>query len=126
MAATHSLLRMSFHPAFFSIVILLSICKSLVANAETIHGRIIDSQDVPVAHAHLTLLNAGGTAIAHATSDAQGGFTLQNIDPGVYQISAGAPYSSRLLLMSLLVGAGKLKEISVQFTRSSQRRSRSR
>lgn len=91
MAATHSLLRMSFHPALFSIVILLSICKSLVANAETIHGRIIDSQDVPVAHAHLTLLNAGGTAIAHATSDAQGGFTLQNIDPGVYQISAGPP-----------------------------------
>ena len=45
MAATHSLLRMSFHPALFTIVILLSICKSLVANAETIHGRIIDSQD---------------------------------------------------------------------------------
>ena len=52
-------------------------------------GRIIDSQDVPVAQAHLTLLNAGGTAIAHATSDAQGGFTLQNIDPGVYQNKCG-------------------------------------
>ena len=39
MAATHSLLRMSFHPALFTLVILLSICKSLVANEETIHGR---------------------------------------------------------------------------------------
>ena len=114
MPATHSLLRMSFHPALFTIVILLSICKSLVANAETVHGRIIDPQEVPVAQAHLTLLNAGGTAIAHATSDAQGGFTLQNIDPGVYQISAEAP----LFLMAVVgvsVGAGKLKEISVQF-----------
>jgi hypothetical protein len=53
MPATHSLLRMAFHPALFTIVILLSICKSLVANAETIHGRIIDSQDIPVAQAHL-------------------------------------------------------------------------
>ena len=86
-----------------------------MANAEAIHGRIIDSQDIPVAQAHLTLLNAGETAIAHATSDTQGGFTLQNIDAGVYQISAEAPYSSRLLLMSLLAGASKLKEISVQF-----------
>jgi hypothetical protein len=45
---------MSFHPALFTIVILLSICRSLVANAETIHGRIIDSQDIPVAQAHLS------------------------------------------------------------------------
>ena len=54
MAATHSLLRMSFHPALFTLVIQLSICKILVANAETIHGRIIDSQDIPVAQAHLS------------------------------------------------------------------------
>jgi hypothetical protein len=45
---------MSFHPALFTLVILLSICKSLVANEETIHGRIIDSQEIPVAQAHLS------------------------------------------------------------------------
>jgi hypothetical protein len=38
----------------------------------------------PVAQAHLTLLSGGETAIAHATTDAQGGFTLQDIDAGIY------------------------------------------
>ena len=47
MPAKHSLLRMSFHPVLFTIVILLWICKSLVVN----HGRILDSQDIPVAQA---------------------------------------------------------------------------
>ncbi len=113
-AATASRFDMSFRPTPISIVILLWFCSSVMANAEAIHGRIIDPQGAPVAHSHLTLFNVGETAVADAASDAQGSFTLRNIDPGVYQLRAEAP-SFLTVVIDISVGVGQQKEISVQF-----------
>lgn len=51
-----------------------------------ISGKILDPQGVPVAGAHLKLVNAGGNLIRESTGDSQGNFTLDGVDPGEYQL----------------------------------------
>src|ERR1700759_3983097 len=91
----------------------LLICWSMFANAEAIHGRVIDPRGASVPQSHLTLLNSGGRAIAEKTSGLDGGFTLPGIDPGVYQLKAEAP-SFLTVVVDVSVAAGQQIEISVQ------------
>jgi hypothetical protein len=95
-------------------ILLLLFYSSVVANAEALHGRITDPQGVPVNRAHLILLNSAGTQIAETISNAQGSFTLQNLDAGVYQLTASAP-SFLTVVADVSVAVGREAEISVQF-----------
>ena len=92
----------------------LLICWSLFANAEAIHGRVIDPRGASVPQSHLTLLNSGGRAIAEETSGGDGGFTLPGIDPGVYRLKAESP-SFLTVVLDVSVAAGRQIEIVVQF-----------
>jgi hypothetical protein len=99
---------------FKGIAVLFLFCSSVVANAEAIHGCIIDPQGATVAQAHLKLLNAAGSQIAETTSNAQGSFILQGIDPGVYLLTVETP-SFLTVVADVSVTAGHNAEIGVQF-----------
>jgi hypothetical protein len=108
-----SLISISARP-FKGIGVVLLFCWSVIANAEAIQGHIIDPQGAPVAQAHPKLLNAAGTEIAETTSNAQGRFTLQGIDPGVYRLAVEAP-SFLAVVANVSVAAGHEADVSVQF-----------
>jgi hypothetical protein len=94
----------------------LLVCFSLRATptASRVTGRVLDPKGAPVAGARLKLVNAGGTAIREAQSDAEGGFVLEDIDPGQYQLSAGDPsFVSRAVTVAVAVN--EHKDVTVQF-----------
>jgi|SRR5664280_270713 hypothetical protein len=97
-------------------VLLGLLCASSVAIAQSgsVHGSIVDPQNVPVAQAHIRLVNSGGTTVAETTSNAQGNFTLSDIAPGVYQLKAEAP-SFVTVVADVSVAAGQRREASLQF-----------
>ncbi|MBV8438433.1 MAG: carboxypeptidase regulatory-like domain-containing protein [Silvibacterium sp.] len=99
---------------FKHITALLLLFWSLIAKAEAIHGHVIDPQNAPVSQAHIELLNSAGTQIAETTSNAEGDFTLQGIDSGVYLLTVKTP-SFLTVIANVSVAVGRESEINVQF-----------
>ncbi len=94
---------------------LLLACGSLSAvDPGRISGRVLDPKGATVATAQVTLSNAAGTAVRQATTDAQGNFILDGIDPGQYQLNAEAT-SFLTLVSNVAVAAGQTTNIDVQF-----------
>jgi hypothetical protein len=91
-------------------------CCSLAAEPPggRITGKVLDPQGATVSGAHLSLLNAAGTSIRETTSDAQGNFTLDGINPGSYQLSADAT-SFVSLITNVGVPGGQPQNVNVQF-----------
>ena len=87
-----------------------------VAWAETfpLGGHVLDPQGAPVSGAKVAILNAGGSMIGDATSDAQGAFVFSSVAPGQYQLIAEAP-SFLTVISSVSVGAGQPTNTDVQF-----------
>ena len=56
-----------------------------------IAGTVLDPQGATVSGAKVSLINAAGTAVRSATSDAQGSFVIEAVSAGSYQLSAEAP-----------------------------------
>jgi hypothetical protein len=100
--------------AFFVGVLLLASCLSASADAARVSGKILDTQGVPVAGAHLKLLNSAATAIREAKSDEQGSFIFVDIDPGEYQLRAEEPtYVS--VTLDVFVSRGQQKQVTLRF-----------
>ncbi len=79
-----------------------------------ISGRVSDPQGVPVAGARLKLVNSIGIIIRGATSDARGGFVLNGIDAGEYQLTAESD-SFVSVILNISLAAGQQKDIDVRF-----------
>ena len=102
--------------------VLLAVCCFLISNLNLakakdlgrISGTVLDPQGVPVAGAHLKLVNAGGNLIRESTGDSQGNFILDGVDPGEYQLR-GESDSFVSVIVNVSLAAGQQKEISVQF-----------
>src|ERR1700733_9372082 len=58
------------------------LCSTALAEAGTIHGRILDPQGASVSDVKIKLLNAGGTKVAETVSDTVGPFQFSPVDPG--------------------------------------------
>lgn len=80
----------------------------------TIAGKVLDPKGVAVAGATVRLVNAGGTTIRQATSDEQGSFQLQDVNPGEYQLTAESP-GFVTLNSDISLASGELTEITLQF-----------
>ncbi len=95
---------------------ILGLAVGLAATTKpgSLHGRVVDPQKAPVAQAHVRLVNAGGGSAAETTSNAEGDFVLENIEPGVYQVVAEAA-SFVSVTSALSVAPGKQQDITVQF-----------
>jgi Carboxypeptidase regulatory-like domain len=96
------------------ILILFLFCWSVIANAEAIHGHVIDPQSAPVDQAHIELLNPAGNQIAETSSNTQGDFSLQDIASGVYLLTVESP-SFLSVTAKVSIAAGHEAEINVQF-----------
>jgi len=75
---------------------------------------VLDPQGVPIAGAHLKLVNSSGTLLRVATSDARGSFALNGIDAGEYQLTAESDSFVSVILDVSLV-AGQQKDVDVTF-----------
>ena len=87
-----------------------------VARAETfpLSGHVLDPQGVPVSGAKVEILNAGGSMISDAISDAQGAFVFPSIAAGQYQFAAEAP-SFVTIISNISVGAERPTNIDLKF-----------
>jgi hypothetical protein len=96
------------------LLLTVSLQTSAQAGQGQISGRVLDPQSVPVAAAHIKLINSAGSVVREATSDAQGAFLLKAIDSGEYQLRAeSASFVS--VVMSISLAATQTKEIAIQF-----------
>jgi hypothetical protein len=77
-------------------------------------GKVLDPKGVPVAGADTKLINAAGTVVRAAKSDADGAFVLDGIDPGQYQLSADDP-SFVSTIVNVSVASGQAQDVTVQF-----------
>ena len=95
------------------ILLLLAFWLGEVAAASSVTGRVVDPQGVPIAAAEVTLLNAGKT-IRQATADDKGCFTLVDVVPGEYELTARSP-SFVSLSVALAVGSEHSYDVQLQF-----------
>ena len=84
------------------------------AEAGRVSGNLFDPKGATVAAAQVTLTNAAGAMVRQATTDAQGSFVLDGIDPGQYQLSAEAT-AFLTVISKVAVGSGKSANIDLQF-----------
>jgi hypothetical protein len=102
-------------PAVLPIAVcLLFLYSPACADTATIRGRVLDPQGASVAGGNVKLLNAAGTKIAEAVSEANGAFRFTAVEPGVYQVTAESPAFVRVIV-SVPLAAGQQREISIQF-----------
>ena len=95
--------------------LLLFACGSLSATETSrITGRVLDPKGASVAGANVTLTNAAGAVVREVRSDAQGGFVLEGIDPGQYQLTAEAT-SFLTVISNVSVAAGQPANADLQF-----------
>jgi Carboxypeptidase regulatory-like domain len=109
-------LWISLRTGVLSCSLLLSACICLCAAPEQgrVSGCVVDPQGTPVAQARVKLVNAAGATVAEAQTDAQGHFTLDGIDPGVYQLVAESP-SFVSSVQNVSLAEGQQQNVSLQF-----------
>src|SRR5271166_1859665 len=102
--------------AAFPALCLLFFCVHVWAAPEKgqVSGRVLDPQGAPVSQARVKLVNAAGAAVAETHSDDQGRFTLNGIDPGVYQLIAESP-SFVTVVQNVSIGPGQQQQVALQF-----------
>ena len=83
------LLRFTFFAAFF----FLSASASAFAQAgkAELTGEARDQAGAAVARATITVKRVGTGDVASATTGADGVYTITNLPPGIYTVTAGAP-----------------------------------
>jgi hemoglobin/transferrin/lactoferrin receptor protein len=89
--------RVHVAPAIRRFLLLFIIYFSMVYAADAgipggIQGVVVDPLDAPVAGAVIALLNAQGTTLQEAVSDAQGNFSIKSLAPGSYALRVQAPH----------------------------------
>jgi Carboxypeptidase regulatory-like domain len=77
-------------------------------------GKILDPQGSPVAGGRLRLLNSGGTSIRETTSDEQGNFVFDEIEPGEYQLTGQSP-SFVSVTSDVSITSSQQKQVRLQF-----------
>jgi len=112
--------RQPFKPhlrATFSVlVLLLRVCLNLSATADAgrVSGKILDPRGTPVVGAHLKLVDSTGALIRETTSDEQGKFIFDAVEPGQYRLTAEAA-SFVSVTSDVFVANGQHEQITLQF-----------
>jgi hemoglobin/transferrin/lactoferrin receptor protein len=98
---------------FFSLIIELFFLSSLyvIGAPANFSGTVVDPKDAAMASVDITLVNAQGTALKHATTDVRGNFELNNIAPGSYDLKITAQHFKTMHypLNSAMKSAGPVK-----------------
>src|SRR5438105_1068297 len=96
----------------FTVVVLASLASAQSAASATITGRVTDPQGAVVANTNVTATNTatGITRRAQTTSD--GLYTIPNLPPGTYEVSAQAASFSKAVSSGLMLQVGEARDIN--------------
>jgi len=86
------------------------------AVAGSIIGRVIDGRGVPQMGATVLLLNAEGRALHRIYTNDAGGFTLENLFPGVYGVRVNLASFLPAIRENILVAAGAQRQLQIQMS----------
>jgi hypothetical protein len=117
--ATHILTLSPFGPlsglafALFCLVLSFQVIAAGDTEVGKLSGKILDPQGVPVAGAHLKLINPAGALIRETTSDAKGNFLMEGVDFGGYQLRGES--ESFVSVVEDVSLASQQKEVNLQF-----------
>jgi hypothetical protein len=100
--------------SFFVVCFLFPLSLSASANAGRVSGQILDPRGVPVAGAHLKLLNSSAAVIREAKSDEDGSFIFGDVDPSEYELRAEEPTFVSVTL-DVSVSSGQQRRVTLQF-----------
>ena len=73
-------------------------CAGLFAQTSSITGNVTDPTGSVIPNANITITNMGTGAERIATSDAQGSYTIVQVPPGFYKVTAKAPGFADLII----------------------------
>src|ERR1700759_4878702 len=96
----------------FLLAIVCLYSSAAFAGTFPLTGHVLDPQGVAVKDAQVLLVNAGGTQIKQATTDAKGSFELHGIPAGQYQLTAQSP-SFVTAAISVPIGSGQATEVTL-------------
>ena len=100
--------------AFCVAGLLLPLSLWASTNPGRVSGKVLDPRGVPVAGAHLKLLNSAATVICEAKSNEQGSFILGDVEPGEYQLTAEEP-TFVSVTSEVSVARGQQEQVTLQF-----------
>ena len=86
--------------------------ESNVAGA-TFHGQVVDPTGALIPGTVVTVNNAKGKAIATATADAGGNFTIHDVPPGTYVVMATSQGFAPFVSQPITVAAGQSKKLDI-------------
>ena len=82
--------------------------------AGQVSGKVLDLQGSAVANAHVRLNAPAGTLLADTTTDSQGNFQFEAVEPGAYHLIAEAP-SFAPVALDVSVVDGQEQAVTLQF-----------
>ena len=80
----------------------------------SVSGRVLDPRGAIVSGVHLKLLNSAGVLVRETSSEGQGNFDLEGIDPGEYQLIGQDP-SFVAAISDVSVASNQRSQITLQF-----------
>ena len=98
-------LLLGFGPAVLATLLLAAPVAAQVTTADII-GRVLDQNGAAVANATITARNTGTGQERTVQSDQQGNYTLSELPPGTYDITAEAPNFSKAVVKAREVNVG--------------------
>ena len=108
--------KLGWAPTAAALLVLVFVVSGLAAEPPkaSVSGKVTDPQGTPVADARVSLLNAAGSPIRSATSDAEGNFTIDGVDSGSYQLVAKSS-SFVSVVVNVGVKAAQQQTVILQF-----------
>ncbi len=104
-------------PLFLAIAILsLGTMASAQSNKGTIVGTVKDPNGALVSGAKITVINTGTADTREATSDADGTYTVPNLDPGQYRVSVDATGFQTVVFEDVNVETNARLPLNVNFS----------
>ncbi|MGB7188818.1 MAG: carboxypeptidase regulatory-like domain-containing protein [Acidobacteriaceae bacterium] len=98
---------------FLSIALLVGAFATAAAQTSTLHGTVTDPSGAVIPNATVSVTNPDGHTVGTATSDANGGYEVSNLTPGVYIILATSKGFAPSQSQAVTLAAGQHKIFNV-------------
>lgn len=98
-----------------TLAIMLATCTLAIAQQGRLKGKVVDQDGEPVPFANI-VLERGGTMIGGATSDFDGNYDINPINPGTYDLKATFVGYNEYILKGIVIPANKITSWDIKMT----------